>query len=303
MNIKIKNQKLLKKIKYPKFYEEILDESEIIGIMLGDGHLSKKGRYLRVRVREKDFCQNFRDLVERTYGIRSKFQKKEYYECFVYSTLLVKRIDELTNNNKEIPGFVLKGDNKIKARFLRGFFDAEGSMDVIYNRRQIVLTQNNKKMLLQIKSLLWNIRIQSKYIKKNTGSDKIIISLLENLEKYYNLIGFSIKYKQEKLKEAVNYLKKCKAHEKEKYWEVLRHWLITKKSLRKSAKENFMNWETYRSWVYGMKMPCQIKKDIEFGLVPKDYEKLKERFTFLPTPNSTQFLKLKKSIAWSLYPH
>ena len=80
MNIKIKNQKLLKKIKYPKFYEEILDESEIIGIMLGDGHLSKKGRYLRVRVREKDFCQNFRDLVERTYGIRSKFQKKEYYE-------------------------------------------------------------------------------------------------------------------------------------------------------------------------------------------------------------------------------
>lgn len=159
-------------------------------------------------------------------------------------------------------------------------------MEVMYNRRQIVLTQANKKILLQIKLLLFDLGIQSKYIEKRFGSDKLIISLLENLEKYYNLIGFSIRYKQEKLKEAVDYLKRCKSHEKEKYWEVLRHWVKSKKSLRSSAKEMGLNWETYRVWIYGRKMPCQIKKDIEYGLVPEDYEILREQYEFLPLVKS-----------------
>lgn len=282
MDLKIKKPRLLKKIEYPITYGDILNESEIIGIMLGDGHITHDDRSIRLRVRELDFCWHFKNLIEKTYGIEAPLDNKYYYNCYAHSTLLAQRINKLTNHNKEIPEFVLKGDNKIKARFLKGFFDSEGSVDVIYNRRQIVLTQDNKKMLLQIKSLLFDLGIQSKYFKKNFGSDKVIISLLENLEKYYNLIGFSIKYKQEKLKQAVYYLKKCKAHEKEKYWEVLRHWLASQRSLRSSAKEMNMHWETYRSWIYGMKMPCQIKMDIGYGLVPEDYEKLREQYEFLP---------------------
>lgn len=271
----------LKEVHFPENYEEILNEAEIIGIMLGDGHIYPNNRSLRLRVRELDFCQNFKNLVECTYGIKAKIDNKYYYNCYVHSTLLTKRIINLTNHNKKIPKFILKRDNKIKARFVRGFFDSEGSMDVIYNRRQIVLTQKNKEILLQIKSLLHNLGIQSKYFEKRTGGDKLVISLLENLEKYYKLIGFSIKYKQEKLKEAIEYLRKCKAHDKEKYWEALRQWLVSKKSLRSSAKEVNMHWETYRSWVYGMKMPCQIKKDIGVGWIPNDYKDLRKKYKFL----------------------
>ena len=289
MNIEIKKPSLLKKIEYPSTYEEILNEAEVVGIMLGDGHLSKDTRYMRLRVRELDFCQHFKNLIEKTYGIKAPIDNKYYYNCYAHSTLLALRISKLTNHNKIIPEFIFKGDNNIKARFLRGFFDSEGSMDVIYNRRQVVLTQNNEKMLLQIKSLLLDLGIQNKYVKKNFGSDKLIISLLENLEKYCNLIGFSIKYKQEKLEEAINYLRKCKTHEKEKYWEILRHWLSSKKSLRGSAKEMNMSWETYRTWVYGMKMPCQIKYDIEYGIVPEDYDKLMEQYEFLPIISSLKF--------------
>ena len=282
----VSKPKLLKKIEYPYTYEEILNESEIMGIILGDGHIMASDRSIRLRVRELDFCQNFKKLIEKTYGIKATLDNKYYYNCYAHSTLLAKRIIKLTRYNKEIPEFILKGDNKIKARFIRGFFDAEGSMDVIYNRRQIVLTQNNEKMLLQIKSLLLDIGIQSKFVKKKFDSDKLIISLLENLEKYYNLIGFSIRYKQEKLKEAIIYLKKCKAHEKEKYWEVLRHWLKSKKSIRSSAKEVNIHWETYRCWIYGRKMPCQIKKDVEYRIVPEDYETLRQQYDFLPLVRS-----------------
>lgn len=281
MNFKITKSRLLKKINYPSSYDDILAESEIIGIMLGDGNIMHNKRSIRLRVRELDFCLNFKKLIEKTYRINTTLDNKYYHNCYANSTLLTQRIINLTNDNKEIPEFILEGNNKIKARFLRGFFDSEGSVDLIKNRRQIVLTQNNERLLLQIKSLLFDLEIQSKYVKKKIGSDKLIISLLENLEKYYNLIGFSIVYKQQKLKEAVNYLKFYKPHDKEKYWKVLRHWLNSKKSPRASAKEMNMNWETYRSWVYGMKIPCQIKMDIEYGLIPTDYGTLIKEYSFL----------------------
>ena len=144
----------LKEVHFPETYEEILNEAEIIGIMLGDGHIYPKGYGIRLRVKEFDFCKNFKDLVEKTYKIKGRMDYKNYYNYYAYGRLFVKRISDFTNNNKEIPKFILNGNDKIKSRFLRGFFDSEGSMDVIYNRRQIVLTQKNKEILLQIKYLL-----------------------------------------------------------------------------------------------------------------------------------------------------
>lgn len=272
----------LKPINIPRTYEEMLNEAEILGIMLGDGHIMRGDRSIRLRVRELDFCLNFKNLIEKTYKTDTKFDNKYYYNCYAHSTLLAGRIIELTRHNKEIPDFVLNGNIEIKARYLRGFFDSEGSVDVIYNRRQIVLTQKSAKILLQIKSLLKEVGIQSKYVKKRIGSDKLIISLLRNLRKYRDLIGFAIGYKQKHLEKAVIYLESVKAHDTDKYWSVLRHWLYTKDSLRGSAKEMLINWETYRSWIHGMKMPCQIKKDIEYGIIPEDYSDLREKYPFLP---------------------
>ena len=138
------------------------------------------------------------------------------------------------------------------------------------------------KILQILQKLLLDIGIQSRLLIKKVGCPHLIISLLENLQKYKDLIDFSIGYKHKKLEEAIEYLKKDKAHDKEKYWQVLRCWKLNAKSLRSSAKEFNMHWETYRSWVYGMKMPCQIKKDIEVGWVPNDYEKLRQNYSFLP---------------------
>ena len=274
--------KNLKEIEVPQTYEELLDEAEIVGIMLGDGHLRSDRGYIRLRVRELDFCLHFAALIKRTYGIDAPVDDKYYYNCYAYSTLLAKRLAKLTKNNAQIPEFVLKGDKNIKARFIRGFSDSEGSVDVIYNRRQIVITQADTALLEKIKRLLWDIGIQSKVLRKKFGSDKLIISLLENLEKYQELVGFSIGYKSKKLAEAVEYLKKCKSYDKQQYWGALRYNLNCRKSLRAAARDLNIVWETYRSWIYGRKMPMQIKRNIEFGLVPEDYEDLREQYSFLP---------------------
>ena len=277
----------LKEVHIPETYEEILNEAEIIGIIIGDGHINLKGGYIRLRVGELDFCENFSKLIRTTYKVNAPINNKYYYNCFVFSTLLTKRIAELTKNNKEISEFILQGDKNIKARFIRGFVDAEGNVDVIYNRRQIVITQLDVETLKISQKFLLDVGIQSTLIIKKVGCPQLIISLLENLQKYRDLIGFSIGYKQKKLEEAIDYLKKDKAHDKEKYWQVLRHWKLNDKSIRGSAKEFNMNWETYRSWIYGRKMPCQIKKDIEVGWVPDDYEKLRQNYNFLPKTTLT----------------
>ncbi|MEK6937269.1 MAG: LAGLIDADG family homing endonuclease [Nanoarchaeota archaeon] len=272
-----------KEIRIPRKALDLENEAEIIGIILGDGYINKKEYSIRLKVRENDFINNFANLIKKTYGIGTRYKYYDYPCCYVHSINLASRINKLTNKKQRIPNFIICGSKNIKARFLRGFFDSEGSVDVLekYHRRQIVLTQKNIPWLKQIKTMLFDIGIQSKIYKKPKDSDKLVISLIENMEKYYNLVGFSIRYKQNKLKLAIDYLKNHKPHEKEKYWSVLRHWLKSKKSLRASAKEVKIHWETYRSWIYGTKVPCQIKKDLEFNILPSDHKDLIEQYSFL----------------------
>jgi len=156
----------IKDIEVPQTEEEIENEAEIIGIILGDGCISKDYS-IYVKVSEKDFAENFLHLVQKTYGLTSNIKIRDNcYACDIHCKILVKRIKNLIKNNKKIPEFVLKGTDNIKARFIRGFVDAEGSMDVIYNRRQIVITQKDTGLLEDIQKVLLSIGIQSKLIKK-----------------------------------------------------------------------------------------------------------------------------------------
>ena len=77
-----------------------------------------------------------------------KYLKKYQYYCvYVCSTNLCERIIKLTSNNKKIPEHIIHGNNEVKARFIRGFSDAEGCVENIYHRRQIVITQKNIEIL------------------------------------------------------------------------------------------------------------------------------------------------------------
>src|SRR3989338_3910032 len=135
---KIQKSSSLKVVHIPETYDEISNEAEIMGIMLGDGYLGPG--YARLKVIDKDFIENFSKLISDTYKIEAPIIKKDYYECYVYNKSLRKRFKELLPN-KNIPDFVLNGDSNTKARFIRGFSDSEGCVDCTNHRRQIVITQ------------------------------------------------------------------------------------------------------------------------------------------------------------------
>jgi hypothetical protein len=262
-----------------KKYQKIC-EAYIIGALLGDGHLTDY--MIRLKVTQKDFRDEFSNCIKKAYKFIPRIKEKNnIFLCRVHSVLLSKRLKRFTKNNSDIPFFVMNGNNEIKANFIKGFADAEGCVDLNYNKHQIVIVQKNIKILKKIQKLLLDLKIQSKIYRKKDKNDHLVISLYENLKRFKELIGFSIDYKREKLKTAVNYLEKFNIPVI-LYWNSLRVWISSNNSQNSSAKELGLNWGTFRSWVKGEKMPNKIKKDIELGWVPEDYDTLREHYQFLP---------------------
>ena len=96
---KIQKSVSLNIVNFPETYEEILNESEIMGIMLGDGYLGPY--YARLKVINKDFIENFSNLIQNTYKIEAPIIKRDYYECYVTDKLLRKRFKELLKFKKD----------------------------------------------------------------------------------------------------------------------------------------------------------------------------------------------------------
>jgi len=180
----------------------------------------------------------------------------------------------------KIPSFVCRGNKGVRGAFIRGFADSEGSVDDTNNRHQIVITQKGTERLESVRKLLSNLSIQSKIYKKKSDSNHLVISLFENLKKFENIIGFSINYKKQKLRTAVEFLGEINLSNL--YWEALRRRIKSDKSSERLAKELGLKFGTFKSWISSRRIPRQIKKDIEFGKVPKDYKILRDHFKFLP---------------------
>jgi intein/homing endonuclease len=187
---------------------------------------------------------------------------------------------KLTNNKSKIPNFVIYGSEKIKGAFIKGIADSDGSVDDTRNRRQIVITQKDTKQLEAFKNLFLSLFIQSEIYEKTNNSSHLVISLLRNLKRFNEIVGFSIAYKKEKLEKGIDYLEKT--NKSNFYWESLQKRINSIESSEKIATEMCLKPGTFRSWISGRRLPRQIKKDIAYGWVPENYENLRKRFKFLP---------------------
>jgi len=267
-------------INYPQSVKEKTAEAYIVGSIMGDGYIS--ARAVRLKVVQREFRDKFADCIKVAYHFNPCLRReKSAFICDVHRVLVAKRIKELTKELKEIPDFVINGNRRIKACFIKGFADAEGCVDDTSNRRQIVITQDNTKILERINKLLLELGIQSTIYHKTNNPDQLVISLLRNLKRYKNLVNFTISYKKKKLIEAIKYLQKC-TYDTSIYWNCLKKWVNKKTSFRSLARNLDINWGTIRTWIKGIKIPRQIRKDFTYGIVPNDYERLRKNFSFLP---------------------
>ena len=181
----------------------------IIGVLLSDGN---KQRAL-LRVRDKDFAENYAKALKCVLGEEYQIKEKDFYEVSARGSVLVYIIQ---SKLWKVIGFIYTKD------FLQGLFDGDGSVNVTASKRfriAVSFTNSNFElidfvnMLLQVK---YGIRTRINTICKDgqiihiknkeykvKETRQIIIYRKEDIRKFFNEIGFRIRRKQKKLFDAL----------------------------------------------------------------------------------------------------
>ncbi len=196
---------------------ETLDEklAQVLGYFAGDGSFEKE----RLSFHEKDekTIRNYSSLTKSLFNCNTHLRYREskgYWVLRIHGKPIVnlfkREFPEIKGySDTEIPQKVLKSQDSILASFLRGFFDAEGYVNL---ERGIGLGINNKKLARQIQISLLRFGILASLVEYDnrrnpyTKEHRFTISITEkeSLESYSKFIGFSVPYKSRKLAEVLS---------------------------------------------------------------------------------------------------
>lgn len=102
------------------------------------------------------------------------------YHNVALANFFKAKSNELLNNIEKLP-------LPCQKEFLRAFFDDEGCMDARSKKRMVRGYQNDQSVLLIVRELLKNFKIESKL----AGRNEVVINGKENLIKFRDEINFS----------------------------------------------------------------------------------------------------------------
>ncbi len=192
----------------------VLNETfaQFLGYFAGDGYATNN----RIEITDKDLetLEFYRKLVENL-GLKSKIvvrdRKRLQINSASFFKYLCNNFEEVVRKSKEreIPKSIQKSPSRVVAAFLRGLFDAEGSVCGC-----IKLTTLSKKLAYQTLLLLLRLGIlanlEEEKIKTKFGnrsyeriSYTIRIQSKDSISKFYSKIGFSHPTKKKRLEELI----------------------------------------------------------------------------------------------------
>jgi intein-encoded DNA endonuclease-like protein len=207
----------LREEKYNELKSKITpDFAFSLGSILGDGCISIRKRDSRnmgqicLITKDKDYAMNFRDSIEKWSQIKCKLIfYRNVWNVWSYSLVVARCFKDFDLSK------LFSLDDKIKSSFLKGIFDAEGSVDV--KSKKIIFTNTSKNIIKLVENILESFEIKSKvYVRRSkvrfiegrkllpSSYFVIQISSKEGLKLFYEKIGFSIKRKNDKLKNIIS---------------------------------------------------------------------------------------------------
>ncbi len=183
---------------------EHLDEdfAYMMGVLTGDGCLTVKNRVI-ISSADESILNAFRALAER-FSLKV-YQNNDSGFCYaiassqLYQLLLHLGMSNAKAATKQIPKAILQSPQPIVSAFLRGLFDADGTVE----KRDglISLSSISAKLTKQVQIALLNFGIiSSKSSKKTKYKNDFCISFLLSIagteaEKFDELIGFGLERK------------------------------------------------------------------------------------------------------------
>jgi len=170
--------------------------AQFLGYFVGDGNTTFVNG-IRIRDRDVDVLRHYGEIVKKVFGINYVINKvsKNCYELVVYSKYME---DVLRYLMSRIYDIFYEEEEVIKA-FLRGIFDAEGSVQINRGRPivSIGLGKNNKNFLIFLKLLLMRLGIMSGRIRKCGNGYAFYVN-----NTLFRDIGFTAKRKAKRLNKA-----------------------------------------------------------------------------------------------------
>jgi len=187
-----------------------LEKAYILGVIgPGDGFIeynSSNSQYkVALEAIDLEFVEYFKLCLEKIYGIKSKIETLKPRNFGINNTFRVRLgSKEVCNdllsyeasfreNDWGVPLIIKNASKEIKAKYLQGFADSQGSVRSDF--KQVILCNQNINGLKQIEKLLNDLEI------KNISYDKkgILLCNRKNVEIFNELINFNIKRKKDSL--------------------------------------------------------------------------------------------------------
>ncbi len=174
---------------YPKLLRNG-DLAELIGVILGDGHICKHERCESLRIvgnsNSSEFAKRYASLIEKVFKKKAHVavrNKENAVNITIYEKYISKRLGIPTGariKSVYVLPFWIQENMEYKVRFLRGLYEAEGYMGThaaTYTYK-LIFTNRNDSLLNIVYSLItelgfhphiskWNIQISRKQEVQN----------------------------------------------------------------------------------------------------------------------------------------
>jgi intein/homing endonuclease len=193
--------------------------SYLLGALYGDGCFSRaegKGR-IHFGSTDLDFAESLSKTIDDLFSLKviigcAKLSKKnpKHRDFHTFSSRPLYRILEAyqLSEDMKLPSLIAHGNQQVKGSFIRGFFDAEGSVHstVVKSRnevqRRIQCAHKSFALLEQIREMLSKFGIKTAIFN---GHRTYFLSIwsYQGLTRYREMAGFSIKRKSQKLDEVI----------------------------------------------------------------------------------------------------
>lgn len=198
------------------------EKAYVLGVLCGDGYIST-GYRIGLKVIDKEFAEYFKNCLENVYGIKCSITEriikptnfcvypKNMFVISLVSKLAVEDLQRDCNHSFKtrewrVPEQIKESSKDIQSAFIRGFVDSEGCVKFRKGRGEVTMWSINKEGLNEIYEILVNIfglwaTFGSRF--SDNTIHYIGISNYNSLNLFCEEIGFTIKRKQDLLKQLV----------------------------------------------------------------------------------------------------
>lgn len=168
--------------------------AEVIGIMLGDGHISDTQIRVTIYQKESQYIEYVSKILRTVFGVtptQGKWNNSHVCDVYIGSTAIVRYLEAmgLVHNKVQeqvhIPQWVATKKTFMEA-FLRGFFDTDGSLYKLRFGTQMSFCNRSLPLLEQTKNFLE----QLEYHPSRISGYNLYITRKEDLKRYAKEIGF-----------------------------------------------------------------------------------------------------------------